>query len=86
MLSFCHVTLRARRPLPPGYPTALTTVGDHLRKRRLDLGLSFKQAAARLGVHFTTLMNWELRQREPAARFTPAVVRFLGYDPTNPDK
>jgi DNA-binding transcriptional regulator YiaG len=36
-----------------------------------------------LGVRFTTLMNWELKQREPTPRFMPAVMRFRGYDPAN---
>ena len=49
-LPFCHVTLRGQKPLPPGYPTHPKTLGDHLRKQRLDLGISQRELGGRLGV------------------------------------
>jgi hypothetical protein len=44
-LPFCHVGLSAKKPKSEAYPTALRTYGDHLRAKRLDLGLLQKQAA-----------------------------------------
>jgi hypothetical protein len=38
-LPFCHVQLTARKQLLPAYPHELRTLGDHLRKPRIDLGL-----------------------------------------------
>jgi hypothetical protein len=38
-LHFCEVTLTAKKPLSEAYPKTLKTLGDHLRKRRLDLNL-----------------------------------------------
>ena len=56
-------------------------MGDHLHKRRLDLGLDQKQAAAQLGVDPESLRNWETGRMEPACRFYPALLDFLGYNP-----
>jgi transcriptional regulator with XRE-family HTH domain len=78
---FCHVTLRGRKPRP-GYPEEPSTVGEHLKKRRLDLGLRQKDVAGELGVNFKTYENWEQGKYEPATRFLPAVIGFLGYDPS----
>ena len=83
-MPFCHVTLRGRRPLPAAYPQTLRTLGDHLRKRRLDLGLFQREAADRLGVDPTTVTNWELGRTAPALRFIPSIIRFLGYNPFPP--
>lgn len=34
-----------------------------------------------IGVSESTLVTWELNQAEPAIRFVPKIVVFLGYDP-----
>jgi transcriptional regulator with XRE-family HTH domain len=78
---FCHVTLRGRKPRP-GYPEEPKTLGEHLRKRRVDLGLRQKDAAERLGANPKTYENWEQEKYEPEFRFLPAIIEFLGYDPT----
>ncbi|HKZ19449.1 MAG TPA: helix-turn-helix transcriptional regulator [Acidimicrobiia bacterium] len=67
--------------MPEAYPRELLTLGDHLRKRRLDLGLLQKDVAARLGVTKDTVRNWERNRTEPVARLVPRIVRFLGYLP-----
>lgn len=73
------------RPLPRAYPQALATLGDHLRKRRLDLGLLQREVAEGLGVTESTVTNWELNRTEPELRFIPAIVRCLGYLPFSHD-
>jgi len=78
------VTLRALKPLDPAYPKELLTVGDHIRKRRLDLGLLQRDAAERIGVDTMTLFNWEVGRVRPNVRVMPAVIQFLGYDPIPP--
>ncbi|MFK5925465.1 MAG: helix-turn-helix transcriptional regulator [Desulfuromusa sp.] len=35
------------------------TLGDHLRQRRIELGLYQKDVAAKLGVTTSTVWNWE---------------------------
>jgi DNA-binding XRE family transcriptional regulator len=83
-LPFCHVRLSARKPKPEAYPAALLTYGDHLRARRLDLGLLQKQAAERIGVDETSVYNWESNRVQPAVRFIAGIIRFLGYCPYTP--
>jgi len=80
-LPFCHAHLKGPRPLPRAYPQALITIGDHLRKRSLDLGLLQRKVAQRLTVDQTTATNWELNYTEPELRFLPGIVRSLGYAP-----
>lgn len=80
-LPFCHVHLRAQKPLSPAYPSELRTLGDHLRKRRLDLGLLQREVAEQIGVDTTTITNWELGHSSADFRSLPAIVVFLGYDP-----
>ncbi len=80
-LPFRHVHLRGQKPLSSSYPTELQTVGDHLRKHRLDLGLLQRQAAGQLGVDTSTVTNWELGHTEPGFGWMPVIIGFLGYDP-----
>ena len=83
-LPFCHAELRASKPRPVHYPKQINTLGDHIRKRRLDLKLLQKQVADRIGVHELTITNWERNATVPAIRYIPAIIRFLGYDPVPP--
>ena len=80
-LPFCHARLTGSRPLDPAYPRELRTIGDHIRKRRLDLGLLQREAAEDIGVTQWTLRNWELGWSTPAIRCLPEIIRFLGYSP-----
>jgi transcriptional regulator with XRE-family HTH domain len=79
---FCHLRLVVPKPAGKSYPAELRTVGDHLKKRRLDLGLRQKDVARELGANFKTYENWEQGKYEPELRFFPAIISFLGYDPT----
>ena len=56
-------------------------MGDHLLKRRLDLGQSRKFAANLLGVDPESLKNWEDKNTDPAVRFYPRLITYLGYNP-----
>jgi len=60
----------------------LKTLGDHIRKRRLDLGLFQRQVAEQVGVDATCVVNWENNATHPAIRFMPSIIRFLGYNPS----
>ena len=84
-MPFCKALLRAPKPPPPGYPSDPTTLGEHIRKRRLDLGLTQKELAGLLGVDEWTVINWEVRGRKPAVGSMPVVVKFLGHLPDGAD-
>jgi ribosome-binding protein aMBF1 (putative translation factor) len=73
--------LRAAKPVDRAYPTELRSIGDHVRKRRLDRGLLQREVALRIGVDKTTVHNWEVGIATPNLRVIPGVIRFLGFSP-----
>ena len=77
----CQWRLSAPFPVPEGYPEAPSTLGEHVRRVRMDRGIEQKALARELGVTAGTLANWELRSTEPEVRHLPAVLHFLGFDP-----
>ena len=80
-LPFCKVPLRAQRPPAPAYPKTLKTLGDHLRKRRLDLKILQKDVAQKLGVDEATVYNWETNRTKPNLSVIPKLIDFIGYTP-----
>jgi DNA-binding transcriptional regulator YiaG len=85
-LPFINFQLSAKKPKNLAYPKSLTTLGDHIRKRRLDLGLWQKDVAATLGVTESTVTNWELNRVTPEFTYLPKIITFLGYIPKPYDK
>ncbi len=58
--------------LPGGNFTLQNTVlrgdknfGERIRKKRMDLGLTMREFAGKLGVTETTVYNWEIRNIKP---------------------
>ena len=60
----------------------LENIGDHLRKKRLDLTLYQKDVARLLGVDVLTVCNWENNLTNPRLDLLPKIFKFLGYNPT----
>jgi transcriptional regulator with XRE-family HTH domain len=80
-LPFCRLMLTAAKPKSSSYPAVMKSLGDHLRARRLELGLTQLQVAVRIICDQASITNWELHRVEPALRFLPRIIEFLGYDP-----
>lgn len=80
-MTFCHVHLRGQKPPSAEYPAEIQTIGDHIRKHRLDLSLLQKQVAVQIGTDNSTVTTWELGHTSPGFRHFPAIRRFLGYLP-----
>ena len=57
------------------------TIGEHLKKRRLKLGLEQFQMAEMVGVTWLSISNWERGIYRPSKRTMPSLVTLLGYDP-----
>lgn len=62
-------------------PRELQTLGDHIRKRRLELGLSQAALAKQFGVNRNAICNWERSEQEPHISFMAKITSFLGYEP-----
>jgi DNA-binding XRE family transcriptional regulator len=61
---------------PTAYPKQINTLGDHIRTRRLDLGLPQREVRDRIGMDGTTITNWERNGTVPAIRYVPAIIEF----------
>lgn len=64
------------------YSEAPKTLGEHLKKRRRELGLLQREAAKRMGILTETYLNWEKGHTQPVASQFRPVFAFLGYDPS----
>jgi transcriptional regulator with XRE-family HTH domain len=56
-------------------------LGDHIRKRRLDLGLFQRQVAERIGVDEDSIYRWESNATSPQVTHLPAIIEFARYNP-----
>jgi DNA-binding transcriptional regulator YiaG len=79
MLPFGRIALK-------GWKTKLfsehpVTLGEHLHKRRHELGLFQKDVARLLAANPHSITEWEKNHSQPGIRFWPAIIAFLGYDP-----
>ena len=65
------------------YPTHPKTLGEHLRKKRIDMGLSMPKLANLLGIGVTdtAIEKWEKNINYPTAHYRSRITRFLGFDP-----
>jgi len=63
-----------------GYPTDPKTIGEMIRKRRLDLRLRQVDAAKIIGCDEMSIVNWEKGHRSPRVNHMAGVVQFLGFN------
>ncbi len=56
-------------------------MGEHLRLRRSELGLTLRETARALGVSLATVKNWENGRAKVGEAPYSRVIRFLGHDP-----
>jgi DNA-binding transcriptional regulator YiaG len=64
-----------------GYSEIPTTLGEHLRKRRLDLRETQQKASTRFAISVTTYNYWEADRVKPDIAQSPKIIGYLGYDP-----
>jgi DNA-binding transcriptional regulator YiaG len=62
-------------------PKAPTTIGGHLRRRRLQLKVCQPEAARKLEVSTVSLSRWECDKVFPAAPHRRQIIDYLGYNP-----
>ncbi len=89
-----HRQIKARKPAKSihfqrlrHYPATPTTLGEHLRKKRIDLSLSMTQLAKLLGfgITDTAIEKWEKNQNRPTESHRCRIIEFLGFDPATPN-
>jgi len=89
-LGICHRQISAQKPANSlhfqrlrRYPAAPTTLGEHLRKMRIDLSLSMTQLAKLLGfgITDTAIEKCEKNQNRSTASHRRRIIEFLGFNP-----
>jgi DNA-binding transcriptional regulator YiaG len=73
-LPFARISLKAL--IPKEYDFEPISVGDHIRKKRLKLGLFQREVAELLEVSPWTVMNWEKGRTAPPVSSVPAILDF----------
>jgi len=73
------ITLKSLKSKP--YEESPKTLGEHLRKCRLELGLLQKDVAARHNVTAWGYRNWENGRTTPGTLLYRRIVEFLGFYP-----
>ena len=84
-LPFCRATLYGVR-CPHGlyfinikrYPLEPRSIGEAIRKRRLDLNFRQVDAAKSIGCNEMTIVNWEKGHTRPRRKKYSAISAFLG--------
>ncbi len=89
LLGICDRVIRVKIPkasvyrrLWRGVAEAPKTLGEHLRRKRVDLGLTQPQVAKTLGVGWQSVQRWEHNYRSICPTSRAKIVALLGYDPT----
>ena len=57
------------------------TLGEHLKKRRMELGLWQRDLRVRFKLEKETYANWEKDRCYPAMKHWPGIIEFLGRAP-----
>ena len=61
----------------PDYPKAPKTLGERIRKARMNKGLLIRELASYIGVAEDTVINWEIRGMKPRKGAMERIKSFL---------
>ena len=64
--------------LPKEYPKNPVTIGEHLKKRRLDLKMKQPEVAKIIGVCSNVISRWETNREKPTRKHIQAIENFIG--------
>jgi len=59
------------------YPEKIETLGDLLRKTRLDQGLEIKELQKSIGAFEGSIVNWECQGTQPKIKYLRPIVEFI---------
>lgn len=71
------IELIAYKPKPEDYPSNPVTLGDHLKKKRLDENLSMEQVCKDLNINPSTRLRWENNMIEPRGESVEKLKQYL---------
>ncbi|MGO4289873.1 recombinase family protein [Chitinophaga sp. RAB17] len=68
-----------RKRTPHKYPENPATIGEHIRKKRIDSGLTQAELAKILDVSTDCVTYWENNRSKPQITYYPRIHLFLGF-------
>ena len=71
--------------MPASYPESPKTIGEHIKKKRIELNLFQRDVANILKVSECSITNWEKNRTSPKIQLYPDIIKFLGYFPMEVD-
>ncbi|WP_461788676.1 recombinase family protein [Pedobacter sp.] len=83
-MSFFH--RRSNKSAQKNYLQDPKTIGEHIRKKRIDSGLSQADLGKILKVSTDCVTFWENNRSEPQIKYYPRINLFLGYNPIKFDE
>jgi len=72
--------------MDPAYPQKPASIGEHIKKKRMDLKLFQSDVAKIFDVSTDCVTYWENNRSSPQIIFYPKIIEFLGYNPLNFDE
>lgn len=84
-LAFCEMVFSSDKPTGIKVSFVPQTIGEHIRKIRLEKGLFQEDVAKLIGVSTDCITNWENNHGIPQIQFMPAIIEFLGFVPIEID-
>ena len=68
-------------PQQRGFIEIPTIVREHIRKKRMEVGLFQTDVARMFNVSADCMSYWENNRSEPQLNYYPLIIEFLGYFP-----
>jgi DNA-binding XRE family transcriptional regulator len=72
---------QTRKPLHISYPENPGTIGEHIRRKRMDMRLLQSEVAKILNVSSDCITFWENNRTQPQVNYFPRIIEFLGFLP-----
>jgi transcriptional regulator with XRE-family HTH domain len=75
------LVIRTKRPRTKYHISVPLTFADHIRKKRLEMRLTYPELAKLLCISETSIWGWETGKSMPLVSVYPSIISFLGYAP-----
>ena len=72
-----NLTVPRPKTLPDGYPLKPKTLGERIKKERMDMGFFQRDVARMIGVSTDTITLWEKGRTKPSKNNLERIMQFL---------
>jgi DNA-binding transcriptional regulator YiaG len=74
-----------KKPHTTSYVHTPQTLGEHIKKKRIENDQLQKDVAPLLGISEAALIDWEHNHSQPRVGYYPKIIAYLGYYPFEHD-